>query len=66
MATPKRPTNSIKKAAARLVRDLPETASWEDLMSEIFVRQKVEAGLVDLESGRSHSHTTIRKEFGIA
>lgn len=66
MAAPKTPANSIKKAAAKLVRDLPETASWEDLMYEIFVRQKVEAGLGDLEAGRSHSHTTIRKEFGIA
>lgn len=66
MAAPKTPANSIKKAAAKLVRDLPETASWEDLMYEIFVRQKVEAGLVDLEAGRSHSHTAIRKEFGIA
>jgi hypothetical protein len=66
MAAPKTPGNSIKKAAARLVRDLPETASWDDLMYEIFVRQKVEAGLGDLESGRSHSHTSIREEFGLA
>lgn len=66
MASPKTPGNSIKKAAARLVRELPETASWEDLIYEIFVRQKVEAGLGDLEAGRVHSHDTIRKEFGIA
>jgi hypothetical protein len=66
MAAPKTPGNSIKKAAARLVRDLPETASWDDLMYEIFVRQKVEAGLGDLEAGRSHSHTSIREEFGLA
>lgn len=66
MAAPKTPGNSIKKAAARLVRELPETASWDDLMYEIFVRQKVEAGLGDLEAGRSHSHTSIREEFGLA
>lgn len=66
MAAPKTPGNSIKKAAARLVRELPETASWDDLMYEIFVRQKIEAGLGDLEVGRSHTHDVIRKEFGIA
>ena len=66
MASPKPPGNSIKKAAARLVRELPETASWEDLMYEIFVRQKVEAGLGDLKAGRVHSHDAIRKEFGVA
>ena len=57
---------SIKKAAARLVRDLPESASWDDLMYEILVRQKIEAGLADLNDGRKHSHQAIREEFGLA
>jgi hypothetical protein len=57
---------SIKKAAARLVRQLPESASWDDLMYEILVRQKIEAGLADLDGGRKHSHASIRKEFGVA
>jgi hypothetical protein len=58
--------NSIKKAAARLVRELPETASWDDLMYEILVRQKIEAGLSDLRDGRKHDHGAIRREFGMA
>lgn len=57
---------SIKKAAARLVRELPDTASWDDLMHEIFVRQKIDAGLADLREGRTHSHDAIRKEHGFA
>lgn len=57
---------SIKKAAARLVRELPETANWDDLMYEILVRQKIEAGLADLEEGRKHDHASIRHEFGMA
>jgi hypothetical protein len=57
---------SIKKAAARLVRNLPESASWDDLMYEILVRQKIEAGLTDLKEGRKHDHATIRREFGVA
>ena len=56
---------SIKKAAARLVRELPETASWDDLMYEILVRQKIEAGLTDLKDGRKHDHASIRREFGV-
>jgi len=56
---------SIKKAAARLVRELPETASWDDLMYEILVRQKIEAGLTDLKEGRKHDHASIRREFGV-
>ena len=66
MSGAKETKSSIKKTAARLVRDLPESASWDDLMYEILVRQKVEVGLADLQAGRKHSHVAIRKEFGLA
>ncbi len=66
MPTAKDSKNSIKKAAARLVRQLPDSASWDDLMYEILVRQKIEAGLADLRDGRTHSHAFIREEFGTA
>ena len=59
-------SSSIKQAAAQLVHQLPESASWDDLMYEILVRQKIEAGLSDLHDGRAHSHTSIREEFGMA
>ena len=57
---------SIKKSAARLVRELPESASWDDLMYQILVRQKIEAGLEDLRDGRIHDHQAIRREFGLS
>jgi hypothetical protein len=56
---------SVKKAAARLVRELPESASWDDLMYQILVRQKIEAGLEDLREGRVHDDRGIRREFGL-
>ncbi len=56
---------SVKKAAARLVRELPDSASWDDLMYQIIVRQKIEAGLEDLREGRKHDHAAIRREFGL-
>ena len=55
----------IKSAAARLVRELPDSASWDDLMYQIYVRQKIESGLADLKAGRKHPHTSIRIEFGL-
>jgi hypothetical protein len=63
MPAPKAPATKIKSAAARLVRELPDSASWDDLMYQIYVRQKIEAGLADLKAGRKHSHTSIRKSF---
>lgn len=48
-----------------MVRQLPESASWDDLMYEILVRQKIESGQSDLREGRKHDHASIRKEFGV-
>ena len=46
-------TNGVKEEARQLVERLPDTATWDDLMEEIYVRQVVERGLRDLLS-RSH------------
>jgi hypothetical protein len=56
---------TVKSEAARIVRELPESASWEDLMYQLYVRQKIEAGLSDLNTGRVHSHESVLKEFGL-
>lgn len=66
MPRTKNSENSVKEAAAQLVRELPESASWDDLMYQILVRQKIESGIADLEAGRTHSHALIREEFGLA
>lgn len=49
----------------KLVRDLPDSASWDDLMYQILVRQKIEAGLADIRAGRVHTHAAIKKQFGL-
>jgi predicted transcriptional regulator len=63
IASAKRST--IKSQAIRLLRRLPAKASWDDVMYRIYVRQKIDAGLADLAAGRTHSHASIRKEFGV-
>jgi predicted transcriptional regulator len=45
-------SGSIKPDARRLVENLPESASWDDLAYEVYVRQSVEAGLADSDAGR--------------
>ena len=44
--------STVREEAHRLVDELPEEASWDDLMYQIYVRQKVEAGLRAIEEGR--------------
>jgi predicted transcriptional regulator len=46
----------IKREAQRLVEQLPEQASWDDLMYEIYVRQAVERGIADADAGRVVPH----------
>jgi len=41
---------SIKEEAHRLVGQLSEDATWDDLMYQIYVRQNIEAGLADSEA----------------
>lgn len=56
---------SIKSRAMRIVRDLPSGASWDDLMYQLYVRQKIEAGLEDISKGKLHEHETVKKAFGL-
>ncbi len=57
---------SAKSQARRLIDKLPASASWDDVMQQIYVRQKIEAGIADLNAGRRHTHASIKREFGVA
>ena len=54
---------AIKEQAINLIKDLPENATWDDIMYEIYVRQKVELGLKAIEEGRVISHEEMKKRF---
>jgi predicted transcriptional regulator len=56
---------SIKEEARRLVENLPENCTWEDLMEQIYVRKAIEAGLADVEAGRTVPHAEVRERFGL-
>ena len=53
----------IKDEARHIVEDLPEDASWDDLMYKIYVRQAIEAGLADGEAGRTVDVRDVRAQF---
>lgn len=58
-------TVSVKEEARRLIEKLPDGATWDDLMHEIYVRQAIEAGLADMEAGRVKDVDQVRAEFGL-
>ena len=49
-------TPNIKPDAHRLVDSLPDSAGWDDLAYEVYVRQAIEAGLTEADTGRLVSH----------
>lgn len=55
--------SAVKEQARELVARLPEDATRSDLVYEIDLRRKVEAGLRDLDEGRSTPHEEVRKRF---
>ena len=57
--------SDVKHEARRLVDDLPEDATWEDLMYRIYVRQVIEAGIEDSEAGRTVDVKEVRARFGL-
>ena len=57
---------NVKEEARRLVENLPEDVTWDDLMYQIYVRQTIEAGLADSEAGRVIDVEDVRKRFGLA
>lgn len=54
---------NVKEEAEKLVRELPDDATWDDLMYRIYVRQKIEAGLRDVEEGRVASQEEVERLF---
>ncbi len=57
--------NKLKSQAHELVENLPENATWDDLMYEIYVRLSIEVGLRDADEGRLHSVEEVRARFGL-
>ena len=56
----------VKEKARRLIDQLPDGATWDDLMHEIYVRQAIESGLADSESGRTIDVEELRARFKLS
>ena len=59
------PTTTVRDEARRLVDQLPDDATWDDLLYQIYVRQSVEAGLEDVRAGRLVSVDEVKKRLGL-
>lgn len=54
---------TAKEAARHLIDRLPDQATWEDIMYELYVKQKIEAGLKAVEEGRAIPHEEMKRRL---
>ena len=59
------PTTSIRDEAHRIVDQLPDDATWDDLLYQIYVRQSVEAGLEDCRADRLVPLDELKRRLGL-
>lgn len=54
-----------KQEAHRIIDQLQEGSTWEDLMHVIYVRSLITKGLQDLEEGRVNRVADVRAKYGL-
>ena len=51
---------STKTKAQETLDRLPDSASWDDVMYELYVREAIDAGVADVAAGRTMSQAEVR------
>ena len=52
-----------KQAAKELIEHMPDQPSWNDIMYELYVKQKIEAGLQAVTDGRTVPHEEVKRRL---
>ena len=55
--------DSTKHKARAIIDQLPDSASWDDVMYELYVREAIDAGLADVAADRSLSTADLRQRL---
>ncbi|MCK4475140.1 MAG: hypothetical protein KAU16_00240 [Methanophagales archaeon] len=53
----------VKEEAKKLIDKLPEHATWDDIMYELYVKKKLAVALKAAEEGRVLSHEEVKKRL---
>ncbi len=54
---------STKEQIIRIIRDLPDNVSIEDVMAELYFRLQVDRGLKELNKGRGIPQKAVEKRM---
>ena len=53
----------VKEEAKKLIDALPEQATWDDLMYELYVKQKLDKALGEAAAGKVVTHEKAKQEL---
>ena len=54
---------SAKEEVRKILEQIPDNSSYEDIQYHIYVREKVERGLKDVEDGRVLSQQEVERRM---
>ncbi len=60
------PAANLKQTAHELIDKLPDNATWDDLMRDIYERQAIERGLADSNADRVKDVGDVRADYGLS
>jgi len=55
--------NTIKQDVIEMIRNLPEEVDYDQIMAEIYFKQKVDKSLRQINDGKVVSHTEARERL---
>ena len=54
---------SLKADIIAMIEQMPDDINVSDIMAELYFRKKVDAGLKDLDEGKSISHEQVKERM---
>ena len=58
-------TANVKQAVCRLIADLPDDVSWDEVAYRVEVRASIERGMAQVKAGDVTEQEEIEKRFGV-
>jgi hypothetical protein len=55
---------SAKKRTARMLKELPENSSFDDIQYHLYVLQKIEKGLMETKTSKGFSTSQMKSKLG--
>ncbi len=52
-----------KDEARRIIDNLPEDATWDDIMYQLYVKEKTDKALAEIEQGKVLSHEEAKRRL---